>query len=120
MENREFSDSVFHSLLLERWDGEDEINLLSACSRNGVVTQAAGDGGNSFRGLLSMGKSHDQSDGESVEHVSGQLRQASRGASLVIPRHGVVLHNQNRHQQHHYDAVEPAQKQAGESIEWQR
>ena len=71
-------------------------------------------------GFLSMGKSHDQSDGESVEHVSSQLRQAGCWAALVIPRHGVVFHNQNRYQQHHYDAVEAAQKQSGQSIEWQR
>ena len=99
---------------------EDEIDLLIACSRNGVVTQAAWDAGNRFGELLSMGKSHDQSDGESIEHVSGQLRQAGGWASLVIPRNGVVFHNQNRHQQHHYDAVEATQKQTCESIEWQR
>lgn len=98
MQNRKFLDLGFHILVMERKDLEDGITLLFACSRNGVVTQAACDAGNRLGGLLSMRKSHDQSDGESVEHVSGQLRQAGGWAALVIPRHRVVFHNQNRHQ----------------------
>ena len=31
-----------------------------------------------------------------------------------------MFHDQNRHQQHGYDAVDAAEQQAGEGVEWQR
>lgn len=48
MENREFSESVFHILVSERWDCGNGINLLFACSHNGVVTQSAEEARNPF------------------------------------------------------------------------
>ncbi len=48
IEKREISESVFHILVIESWDCGNGINLLFACSRNGVETQSAGEAGNPF------------------------------------------------------------------------
>jgi len=57
-------------------------------------------------------QTHYRSDDCSIEHVCTQLSQAGGGSPVVIFFIRMVLHDQNRDQQHGYHAVETAKEQS--------
>ena len=64
-------------------------------------------------------QNHNRANNGSIKHMGSELSQAGEDSSIMVSRVWVVFHDQNRHQQHGYDAVDTAQQQASEGIEGQ-